>query len=378
MLLKKQIRILFLCDEIEGTTGGTEQNIAFLLNNLPGWNYQVRLALLRKGNSFPNEFKSFNPLLLNLASFRNLPKVFRTILLIRKIIRKEKIDILQVYFRDSELLGALSFLKSPKCKLVIARRSLQYDDNRFVLHRSKVIKHVASHYLVNSLSIKKELINREKIDEKKIQVLYNPVNLPRAQNGLLNKFDKNISNLKEHHLIVGIVANIRPVKDFETFFKAAKIVKDELPKTKFVVVGSLDQKYWKRISYLINNTALKDCVLLLENVDNPFKVIPYFDVGVLTSTSEGLSNSLIEYAISAVPAVATDVGGNGEVVVDNDSGFLVPPSSPELVADKILELLKDKHKRLKMGLKAKDHILTKFNKDKIMSEYNSFYNSIVY
>jgi glycosyltransferase involved in cell wall biosynthesis len=79
-----------------------------------------------------------------------------------------------------------------------------------------------------------------------------------------------------------------------------------------------------------------------------------------------------------VPAVATDVGGNGEVVVDNDTGFLVPPSSPELVADKILELLKDKHKRLKMGLKAKDHILTKFNKEKIMSEYDSFYNSIVY
>ena len=110
---------------------------------------------------------------------------------------------------------------------------------------------------------------------------------------------------------------------------------------------------------------------------NPIPIIRLFDVGVLTSLSEGLSNALIEYGALGVPTVATDVGGNAEIVKDGVSGSLVPPSSPEALARRVLELLENEELRQSFGIEAEKHVLNKFSEAAIISAYDQCYRKIL-
>ena len=115
----------------------------------------------------------------------------------------------------------------------------------------------------------------------------------------------------------------------KAFLKAAKIIHDRLPETKFIIVGRALPEAQKEINSLIHRLQLDNCVVYLGEHNNPCSIMRTFDVGVLSSKSEGLSNTLIEYAALGLPIVATDVGGSHEVVINGKNGFLVKAESAE-------------------------------------------------
>jgi glycosyltransferase involved in cell wall biosynthesis len=110
---------------------------------------------------------------------------------------------------------------------------------------------------------------------------------------------------------------------------------------------------------------------------NPVSLMRLFDVGVLTSKSEGLSNALIEYGAVGVPCVATDVGGNSEILENGVNGFLVPASSPEAVADRVFKLLKNRELRNRFGINARNLVLNRFDGERCISAYDDYYKKIL-
>jgi glycosyltransferase involved in cell wall biosynthesis len=85
---------------------------------------------------------------------------------------------------------------------------------------------------------------------------------------------------------------------------------------------------------------------------------------------------LIEYAAAGISTVATDVGGNREIVENGVSGFLVPPQAETLLAERIIELLQNPEKRRTMGEKGRILVQTKFAQDRILEQYYDFYRNL--
>jgi glycosyltransferase involved in cell wall biosynthesis len=112
------------------------------------------------------------------------------------------------------------------------------------------------------------------------------------------------------------------------------------------------------------------------SVANPYSLLPHFDVGVLSSRSEGFSNALLEYAAAGVAAVATDVGGTREIVRDGQTGFLVPPGSPALMAERICRLLRDEQLRARLGENARRRAHARFSEETILGHYSDLYVSL--
>jgi glycosyltransferase involved in cell wall biosynthesis len=86
--------------------------------------------------------------------------------------------------------------------------------------------------------------------------------------------------------------------------------------------------------------------------------INVMDVCVLATFTEGISNSVMEYMALGKPVVATEGGGTGELVRSGETGFLVKPSDPGMMAGKIEELISDEELRKRMGEMGKDRIST--------------------
>lgn len=140
--------------------------------------------------------------------------------------------------------------------------------------------------------------------------------------------------------VVGVVAMLRPEKDHETLLRAAQVVVQEVPETRFVIVGEGPER--PHLERLVAQLGLTDNVKLLGLRSDVRRILPAFDVLALTSTHvETLSLSVIEAMMAGKPVVATDVGSTRELVTDGQTGFLAPPRAYTYIAHRLLQVITD-------------------------------------
>jgi glycosyltransferase involved in cell wall biosynthesis len=106
------------------------------------------------------------------------------------------------------------------------------------------------------------------------------------------------------------------------------------------------------------------------------RVFAAMDIFVLSSVSEGLSNTILEAMASGLPVVATAVGGADELVVDGVTGLLVPPRSAEALASAIYQLSVDSSRRYFMAEAGRQRALNDFSIDRMLQNYMTLYESV--
>jgi glycosyltransferase involved in cell wall biosynthesis len=147
--------------------------------------------------------------------------------------------------------------------------------------------------------------------------------------------------------LVGTVANFKPHKGQEHLLRAAAIVRRRIPDARFVLVGVGPREGQMRRE--ADQLGLDGAVIFAGFRDDAPRVMRAFDVFVLPSENEGLPIALLEAMAQGRPVVATRVGGTPEVLQHGVQGLLVPPGSPEQLADAITTVLGDRAMRERMG-----------------------------
>lgn len=209
------------------------------------------------------------------------------------------------------------------------------------------------------------------LDYKRIIQIENGVDTKLFYNTSGNQRTLQTLGLSRNDHIIGIVARLEPVKDHLTLLNAFAEVIKIVPNCKLLIIGNGSQK--QNIEKQIQTLKLSEKVLLLgERKDIP-ELLSIIDIFVLSSLSEGTSLTLLEAMASGKPVVVTNVGGNGRVVIDNETGFLVPPEEPSIMAEKIITLLNNKNLINEMGMKSRNRVLEHFNLDKMVKEYEKLY-----
>src|SRR5262249_15869417 len=137
--------------------------------------------------------------------------------------------------------------------------------------------------------------------------------------------------------IVGMVCRINPVKAVGDFLKAAVLVLQQLPRARFLIVGDGEERGF--LAEQARQLAIGDRVIFFGFRTDKAQIVPQFTVSVVSSLTEGLSNTLLESMAAGVPVVATRVGGNAEIVSEGITGLLVPPRNPAALSEAICRLL---------------------------------------
>jgi len=179
-------------------------------------------------------------------------------------------------------------------------------------------------------------------------------------------------------LIIGHVANLSYLKDYPTFLKALAAVFPEIPGSRAVIVGDGD----KRADYeaIAESLGIRERTLFLGHRRDVLDLVGHFDIGVLASHpeyGEGLSNSISEYMGLAKPVIATDIGGNSELVDEGVTGLLSPAGDPEAMAEKMLVLLSDEGLRKTMGERGHEFFLANLTLERMVSETERVYESLL-
>ena len=171
--------------------------------------------------------------------------------------------------------------------------------------------------------------------------------------------------------VVGMVASFTSKKDQATFIRAAKKIIHFRQDTTFILVG--DGETMDTCQSLIDESE-KNLIRFLGKLYDIESVINLFDIGILATFTEWISNSIMEYMALAKPVVATDCDGNSELMVDGETGYLIKPGDPEDLSNKVLSLLDDEPLRRTMGSLGKQRLITYFSLDAMVSAYLTIYN----
>jgi glycosyltransferase involved in cell wall biosynthesis len=178
--------------------------------------------------------------------------------------------------------------------------------------------------------------------------------------------------------IVGMIANFRPAKDYATYIKAAEKILSKRKDVTFLCVGAgghleeskrlVGEQYSDNIKFLGEQPSIESIANIL-------------DVGVLACNikghAEGMSNSIMEYMALGKPVVASESGGNRELVAHGETGLIVQPFNVEEMACRIEELLDDENLNKKMGNAGRKRIENEFDMKKVTSAYVNLYRNVL-
>lgn len=170
---------------------------------------------------------------------------------------------------------------------------------------------------------------------------------------------------------IGIIGRLSPEKDHGTFLRAARLILAKEPDARFLIVGSGPLR--PAITSEIARLGLGDRVRLLGDRKDVHALLGLMDVLVLTSTTEGLPNALLEAAAAGTPVVTTAAGGAVEVVVDGETGFVVPCGDADAVAGRVLDILKDGVLRKRLAEAATNRIRKHFSAERAAAAIQACY-----
>lgn len=212
-------------------------------------------------------------------------------------------------------------------------------------------------------AVKRMLILTGKVDPNKIEVIYGGVNPEQFHPGISGqKVRAEFFNGDPSVPVVGLVANFNVKTDkkkgHKVFFRAAAAVLREVPEARFLIVGKGDRE---RLEKLCAELGILDRVIFTGFRTDIAEVLAAMDVSVSSSTEgEGLTGALRESLAMAKPVVATNVGGNPELIINGQTGLIVPPGEPELLARAIVRLLRNRELAARLGQNGLELVRQKF------------------
>jgi glycosyltransferase involved in cell wall biosynthesis len=270
-------------------------------------------------------------------------------------IKANEISVVHTHDFYTNIFGMVSaFLARVPVRVASKRETFSKSKNQMWIECQAF--RLADKIVANAEAVKQFLVDTNGVAGEKITIIHNGLDLARLtpapnlkREELLREFGLPLA---EKTQIVTIVANLKSdVKNHRMFLKAAQKVCEKIENVAFVLAGEGELIEPLR-SFAVDLNIGKD-VFFIGGCAKVGELLSISDICVLSSKSEGFSNSILEYMSAAKPVVATNVGGASEAIVEGETGFLVASDDDRAMADRLIELLRNPEKAIEMGKKGR-------------------------
>ena len=288
------------------------------------------------------------------------------------LIRSKGIRIVHATDFNTNLLG-LAAAKLAGAKAIVSRVDLGHLREGFgKWHREaeKLNARLADLVVANADAVKECCIHEEGCKPENVVVVRNGLDLTRFDM-LMQRELAPLPFPDDGTPLVAVIGNLWPVKGHRTLLEAVALLRDRVPRVRFVCAGEGPERGFleKRIAEL----GLQERVFLLgHRLDVP-AILARAQVGCLCSSAEGLSNALMEAMAASLPLVATRVGGNPELSREGDNGYLVPYGDPKALADTLVTLLADPERAKAMGRRGRERVEAELTLERMADGHGALY-----
>lgn len=372
--------------------GGTEKHLAMILPILvqQGWQIKIITLQITRENHLLSLVEAAGITVNSPKSWFNLPYLPRflrrncqaiiSIFRLWKDFKKDKFSITHFFLPEAYLLGVVAAVFARlSSKMIMSRRSLnEYQKNKPMLRWLELRCHSKMDFILgNSDRIMQQLHHDEGVPLSKLRRIYNGIDVDRYTDMTLRSRIRNRFNIRNSDVVFIIVANLLPYKAHEDLLNAFALVREGLPKDWRLLCVGRDQGMLDYLTALADKLGIADHILWLGACENIAELLIASDIGVLCSHEEGFSNAILESMAAGLPMIVSDVGGNTEAVIHNETGLVVPPKNPKALAECLRKLANDPELAKKLGQFGKTRVTTYFSLAACVTNYEKFYGELI-
>lgn len=362
-------------------TGGLENGLVNIINRMPAECYRHVIVCLTEAHDFKTRITvpGVDVIELHKRPGHDL-RIYRRLW---RVIRSLRPDLIHSRNLNALEMQWVSFLAS-RAKRVHGEHGRDVSDlhgqNRKYNLLKKATSTIINRYVAVSQDLAQWLQVTIGVAPEKISQIYNGVD----QNGFSPKQVDDSVVLPEYlkqdgMLVVGTVGRLAAVKDqlilVEAFRKLVERNPEYRTTLRLVIVG--DGPLRPKIESYIADAGLADVSWLPGDRTDIPELLRSMDIFVLPSLGEGISNTILEAMASGLPIVATDVGGNPELVEPNINGILIPVGDSDKLADSIEALVQDPEKRQSFGAASSRKVSEKHNWERTVESYMQVYDQLL-
>jgi glycosyltransferase involved in cell wall biosynthesis len=362
----RPLRVGFLIDRL--CRGGTETQLLALIRELDRSRFTPSLFLLNGEDDESRALESDCCPVYRLG-FRSFlrPRQWIKALRLAGWFRRQRLDVLQVYFQDSVYLGV------PVARLAGVRRVVRVRNNlgHFLTPKHRLLMllfgRLVDRTLTNCEPAREALLRAEWLAGRRVEVLENGVDLERFPPA--PPPDPTRSTVR-----VGLVGNLRAVKGIDLLVQAAAALRERYPRLTYEVAGEGPER--PALERLIAGFGLADCFRLVGSVADVPGFLARQDIAVLCSRAEGMSNAVLEYMAAGRAVVVTDVGANAQLVRHGETGLVVPPGDAGALAGAIARLLDEPGLAVRLAEAARRRVQHDFSRAAMVRRFEGFYEGL--
>jgi glycosyltransferase involved in cell wall biosynthesis len=311
---------------------------------------------------------------LHLSGKQNAVRALRELI---SIARRVKPDVVVVHSYNAEILGRIA------ARVTGVKHTIMWMHNigdveprsRFRITVDHALTRWTSAYFGSAEAQRPYLVDELGYPDNKIRVILYGVDPAlfdtNTDRSVLAEF-----GIPEGDPVVGILAVLRPEKDHATLFRAARIVINQMPRARFLIIG--DGPMRPQLEAVCSDLRITSNVHFAGTRGDVARLLCAIDVFTLSSMNvECLPFALLEAMACARPAVCTAVGGVPEMINHGETGYLVPPKDPQQLAARLVNLLSDPETARRLGRAARDRIESKFTLDRSVAEAEQAIEDVV-
>ncbi|GFO66553.1 glycosyl transferase family 1 [Geomonas limicola] len=293
---------------------------------------------------------------------------------LREIIVAERIEVVHAHTYTPLFYSVPAVLGMSGVQVVYTEHGRLYPERSSWKQRlvSPLLAAGTRHLVTISESTARAMHRYDNFPFRRIRVIHNGISLEHVRGRAVDLGAKRSElGIGARTRVVGTACRIEEIKNLPMMLHAFQRVVEQVPDSCLLVAGkgSREQELRELAQLLGIGTQVK----FLGLRDDLAEIYPLMNVFLLSSLTEGISVTLLESMAAGVPAVATAVGGNPEVVLEGETGFLVPLHDDALMAERILYLLRDPQLAAGFGARARVRVLEEFSFDRMLQRYQELY-----
>lgn len=361
--------------------GGLENGLVNLINAIPPERYRHAIICLKGYSDFHQRIKRKDVTIVALNKREG--NDFRIYLSLFKLFKQLQPDIVHtrnLATMEGQVIAALARIKA-RVHGEHGRDmfDLEGKNRKYNLLR-KAIRPLVHHFIAVSKDLEKWLIDTVKVNPDHIDQIYNGVDILRfSPNETLPFIATPTGFVNQHSFVIGSVGRMAGVKDYPNLVQAFLLTLEKIPEAKkyfrLLIIGEGEARE-KCISMLRSAGAENLAWLPGERADIP-DLMHMMSLFVLPSLAEGISNTILEAMASSLPIIATKVGGNIELVKEDQTGKLIPPGNPERLAETICDYYKNRDLLRQHGMAARRLVESRFSMDTMTQSYLKVYDKVL-
>ncbi|NOY63315.1 MAG: glycosyltransferase [Gammaproteobacteria bacterium] len=349
--------------------GGLENGVVNIVNGLNNDKFSSSVCCLKQRGEFADriEDKNVSIIEMEMAPGNDYRLAFR----MARHFRKTGVDIVHTRNQKAFLYGFVAAKLAGVKAIIHSEHGRQFPGKLHYAKLQRLFSRYTDAIVSVSDDLRQQLDHHFNIPKARIEVIYNGVVMERFADLDRSTARKKLA-IRDNTIVIGAVGRLAEVKNYFSLLKAANELGEDFDILVLMVGDGPDREALENYAH---QHMAPGAVRFMGHQDRVEVFMPAMDIFVLPSWSEGISNTLLEAMAAGVPIVASNVGGNKEIV-PRSAGALYPAGDVRQMVRELAAVCRDPACRQAMGLAGKNWVAGHFTLKKMIDQYEALYQRV--